>query len=287
MGTMQNTGICGISAGYSGTIPNANAISSIMGTEKTRPAKKAPKKRLNYNPREISNQLMRAGKSRNAAIVLIRAKRNVSVLKSAHATGQYDNKEIKIALDHAKRMVECSKLKVSHLKEEERMQGKNERERHAREQQKENEIKRRTHQKEQQLKIKMVQGEHQRILKEKSKRQELRQKRRMHRRQEQNEILDADLKYLKSQTENKPENQSLEFNGVALEMSMAAVQMAELQQMEQQIEQQAKIEAEMEVGMAAEAAFLDAKSISTPSTESSTPSSAETGSNTPAINVTI
>lgn len=207
---------------------------------------KRPKKKLNYNPREISSQLVRAKKSNNAGVVLIRARGKLSVLYKAYASGQYNNSEVQIAIVHARRMVECSRIKVRNLKEEEILEGKNNRDKVNGEQKKRNEIRRRVRRKEQDAKVKMALEENQRILKEKMQKQILFQKRRIHRNYEQSKITEADLKYLEDQIKNNQSDNSSEYDGVSLEISMAASQMSDLQMAEQQIEQQVAMEVEME-----------------------------------------
>lgn len=123
------------------------------------------KKRLNYNPREISSQLILAKKAENATVILSRAKSKLSVLKRALVSGQYNEKEVRAAITHAKRMVECCRMKAKNLKDEEKTRQQNEREA-------ENEIQ-------------------QAAMKER-----LQKTRRMHRNRENGKISEADMKYL-------------------------------------------------------------------------------------------
>lgn len=249
MGMTLNGGGSSISSGISqGTLNIKNQNNPAVRMSALRSSgRKMPKKKLNYNPREISSQLMRASKSRNASTVLIRAKSKVSVLHSALATGQYDDAEVRTAIAHARRMVECSRLKVRNLKEEESMKKRNDKTHSTEQQRKKNEVKRRVSQKEQQLKTKMAVEKNQQILKEKSNQQELRRKRRMHRNQELGKITEADMKYLEDQMKNNQGNSSVSYSGVVLDLSQTAAQMTELQMMESQIEQQVEAEVEMEM----------------------------------------
>ncbi len=91
--------------------------------------------------------MVRAKKSNNAGVVLIRARGKLSVLYKAYASGQYNNSEVQIAIVHARRMVECSRIKVRNLKEEEILEGKNNRDKVNGEQKKRNEIRRRVRRK--------------------------------------------------------------------------------------------------------------------------------------------
>ena len=239
------------------SVNNRNSVSgSMLGVGKTQ---NKVKKSLNYNHREISGQLMRAKKSQSAGNVLSRAKRRLANLQTAAGSGQYDSKEVANAIAHARRMVRCAQLKVRNLKEEEREQATHKRESTGQEQQKQNEVKRRVGQKERALKSKMMSEEIQQVTKEKRKRNELVQKRRMHRNQEQSKINEANMKYIKGQTENGTGvgSYSSVGSGAVLDLSMEAAAMAEVQMLEMMVGQQieAEIEAEVEAEIEAEMAL--------------------------------
>lgn len=249
-----------VNSGFGGAAGSASVVTTKKSiADRVKAANnqaKRPKKRLNYNPREISSQLARAHKSRNAAVVLARAGIKLGVLQQAYASGQYNESEVRIAIAHAKRMVECARVKTSNLKEEEILKKRNDRDHNSGEQKKRNEVKRRVRQKEQNLKIKMSLEEDQRILKEKNRKQLLLQKRRMHRNDEQRRITEADMKYLEDQMKNNQSDKTVRYEGVSLDLSAEAAKMAELQQLEQQIEQETELEVEMEY------AAMDAGSLS-------------------------
>ena len=202
------------------------------------------KRALNYNSREISSQLMRASKSRNAATVLAKAKSKVAMLQRCKASDQYHDTEVEIALAHAKRMVKCAQLKVSNLKQEEVLKKSSERELASSKQQKKNEVKRLVAQKENEMRQKAATEELQQSLKEKEYRRELVQKRRMHRNQERSKIAEADIKYLQDQT-NRSQGSGVSDTGVSLDISSVAMNMNELKMMETQID----TEEEMEIGV--------------------------------------
>lgn len=232
------------------TASNSMGIQGILSKNKT----KQKTKQLNYNSREISSQLLRASKVRNASIVLIRAKTKVGVLKRCLGTGQYNDREVLAAVVHAQRMVNCAQLKVRNLKEEEQLKHKNEKEQAESKQQRKNEVKRRVSQKEQALKSKLAMEEMQQARKEKKKRQELCRKRKLHRNQEYGKITEADMKYLKDRTENGGYSVRPDYSGVSLELSNAAMSLSELQlsakamQMtEQQIEQEIEMQVELQM----------------------------------------
>ncbi len=228
-----------------GTVTSNNTVAAMMRAARENKNKR-PKKKLNYNPREISSQLIRAGKSRNAGIVLVRAKGKLSALHQALASGQYNDREVRTAIAHARRMVECSRIKVRNLREEEMLKSRNDRDHRNGEQKKRSEVKRRVRKKEQDMKVKMALEENQRVLKEKTQKQILMQKRRMHRNTERGKITEAHMKYLEDQLKENQNEHAQQYDGVSLELSYSASQMSDLKMMEQQIQQEAELEVELE-----------------------------------------
>lgn len=233
------------------TIKNINDSRARLGAVR-KTGKKATKP-LNYNHREISGQLARAKKAQGAATVLTRAKSRLANLQRAAGSGQYNKKEIAAAIAHARRMVRCAQLKVRNLKEEEQEQKSFQKENGTKKQQKQGEVKRRVAEKERELKQKIAIEETQEVLKEKRRRCEMAQKRRMHRNQERGKIAEADMKYIKAMSDNNngyAGSSYCEDSGIALDISSAAMALAELALMEQargeiEMEAEAEVEAEM------------------------------------------
>ena len=224
------------------TFEQMAGVSSSGGTSK---------KQLNYNHRDISGQLLRAKKPQSASAALTRAKSKVSMLQRAAASGQYDSKEVANALAHARRMVRCAQLKVRNLREEERERQSAQKENNGKSQQKEHEVKRRVAQKERQLKQKVSIENTQEVL-QKKKKNEMAQKQQRHRSQERGKIAEADFKYIKSQLEDGKGfgggSSYCEDSGITLDISDAAMSMAELEMMAQnqtEAEAEAEVEAEM------------------------------------------
>ena len=92
MGNLMNTAyVSGL------TVKSVNNPDARLGFVRSSYNNSKNKKHLNYNPKDISGQLLRAGKSGNAARVLSRAKSKVSLLKRCKATGQYDEAELNTA----------------------------------------------------------------------------------------------------------------------------------------------------------------------------------------------
>ena len=156
------------------------------------------------------------------------------------------------ALAHARRMVRCAQLKVRNLREEEREQQSAQKENSGKSQKKEHEVKRRVAQKERQLKQKVSIENTQEVLRQKKKKNEIAQKQQRHRSQERGKIAEADFKYIKSQLEAGKGfgggSSYCEDSGFTLDISDAAMSMAELEMMAQnqtEAEAEAEVEAEM------------------------------------------
>lgn len=274
MGSTINGAACGMNTQSAMvgtlTIKNTNNPQARMSAIGRTGSSTKAKKQLNYNHREISGQIMRAKKAQNAANVLSRAKSKLATLQRQAGSGQYDTKEVANALAHARRMVRCAQLKVRNLRVEEQELKAHNRESSAKAQQKQNEVKRRVAQKEQELKKKVAVEEMQEVAREKRKRNEMVQKRRMHRNQERSRINEADMKYIKGLMEQP---QGMDTNVSAgscamLDLSMEAAALAEVQmlaqaqqQMEAEIE--AAIEAEFEAGSMAIDSGVAAGSLNT------------------------
>ena len=97
--------------GWNIDIKNANKDSRARMSTSVEEQSSGTKKKLNYNYKEVSNQLLRAKKPQGAANALTKAKSRLATLQRYAATGEYDSKEISAAVAHARRMVECAQLK--------------------------------------------------------------------------------------------------------------------------------------------------------------------------------
>lgn len=81
---------------------------------------KKKKKRLQYNFKEISTQIMLAKTSVSAGGVIARAQAKVAMLQRKLRSEEYDSKEVERALGHAKKMEAVARKKKKHLAEEEK-----------------------------------------------------------------------------------------------------------------------------------------------------------------------
>lgn len=77
------------------------------------------KKKLRYQFKDISSQIIRSKSSHSARKAVGAARREVLRLKQEKNSGKYDSEEIDAAIAHAKAMERVAKKKVKHLEEEE------------------------------------------------------------------------------------------------------------------------------------------------------------------------
>lgn len=82
--------------------------------------KNAGKRALNYNYRKVSGAIMRARSATQANNALTSAKSTLSNLSRKSGSKLYDAKELEIAINHAKKMIRTARKKVQNIKAEER-----------------------------------------------------------------------------------------------------------------------------------------------------------------------
>lgn len=269
------------------TIRENNQFKSQVAYTSRKSKSSTTKKKLNYNYRDVSGQLLRAKKVQGASNALSRAKSKLSMLRRCAASGQYDTKEVAAAIAHARRMVECAQLKIRNLKTEEMEQRKNRNENSAEERQQKGEVKRRVAAKERELREKMAIDEIQKVQQEKTKRQQMIQQRRRHRNQEQGKINEADMKYLKQQAENyRCENSGSTMinSDVILNLSAEASRLSEAQ-----IKFQAEQAAAMEMEAVSDMAGMTGADIAAPvqTTVQGTSSSGTEGAAPAAVDISV
>ena len=73
------------------------------------------KKKLQYSYKKISSQIVRSKTSVSARKAASAARREVQRLKRLRNSGEYDEEELQISIDHAKSMERVAKKKVVHL----------------------------------------------------------------------------------------------------------------------------------------------------------------------------
>ena len=117
----------GMMAGIGSVVTRTNSYGgarsgSSGGVQKTTTNKKKKYKRLNYNYREISGRILRAKTSVNANLVVTSARTRVATLRRRYGCGEYNDKDLEIAIAHAEKMVRIAKKKMKNLKAEEQAQ---------------------------------------------------------------------------------------------------------------------------------------------------------------------
>ncbi len=96
-----------------------HADQTVAGTLSiSTPGKKKPK-RLQYNFKEISSQIMMSHTSGSASRIVAKARRKVATLQRNRRNDEYDEKELESAILHAKKMERIARKRMNHLKEEE------------------------------------------------------------------------------------------------------------------------------------------------------------------------
>ena len=83
-------------------------------------------KKLRYNFKKISSQLMRCKTSVSARLVAGKARREVVKLKQDLVSGNYNEDDLQIAINHAESIERAARKKVRHLQEEELIKIKDE-----------------------------------------------------------------------------------------------------------------------------------------------------------------
>ena len=97
-----------------------NPDGSVAATVSFHTPEKKKVKRLNYNFKEISGQILRAKTCMSAKQVAVRARSKAAILRRQLKCGVYDDQELESAILHAEQMVRIAKKRMRHLEEEER-----------------------------------------------------------------------------------------------------------------------------------------------------------------------
>ena len=80
------------------------------------------KKRLQYNFKRISAQIMRSKTSGSASQVVSKARQQVAMLQRKTKNGDYDETELRNAIIHAQKMERIARKRVKHLEQEEALE---------------------------------------------------------------------------------------------------------------------------------------------------------------------
>ncbi len=172
--------------------------------EKNQKAQKNVKKRLNYNFRKVSGSILRAKTVMQAGNALSSANASLSNLRRKSASDKYNSKEIEAAIQHAKKMVRTARKKVINLKTESREQSLDDTVEHNKS------LDNRKEQMAERHKsiANDVKREQELVLLEKALKRIREQKKNVRRRDEANDLLNADMEYLKRQIQLMKQEQN-------------------------------------------------------------------------------
>lgn len=206
--------------------------------------KKKKYKRLNYNYREVSGRILRAKTSVSARQVVAHARTVVAVLRRRYGCGEYDDRDLEIAIIHAEKMVRISKKKLKNLKAEELAKRTSELEEATEEQEEDNaakteetqpesgemneeELRKMIRRMEQELQELAAENSMEELTEEcfggggKMSEEELKQVKKKHRCDEMRRIVEADMKYLKAMFQRIVQEQQEIASAATLELSGA------------------------------------------------------------------
>jgi hypothetical protein len=98
-----------------------NATGSSAGSVRISSPEKKKLKRLNYNFKQISSQILLTKTSGGANRIKIKARQKAAMLqgKLTNNNSEYDSRELRMALNHALKMERIAKKRAKHLKQEE------------------------------------------------------------------------------------------------------------------------------------------------------------------------
>lgn len=216
---------------------NASAVSRTT-------AKKKKTKKLNYNYRDVSGRILRAKTSVSANLVVAHARTMVAVLRRRYGCGEYNDRDLEIAIIHAEKMVRIAKKKVKNLKMEEQGKRASEEDRAQEACEDENSLnaadmqseEREVSEEDLRNMIKELEQELQRLAAENSmddladaclgengavSKEELEKIKKKHRCDEMRQIVEADMKYLKAVFQRMLQEQQEIATAATLELSNA------------------------------------------------------------------
>ncbi|MCM1088273.1 MAG: hypothetical protein NC419_08955 [Muribaculaceae bacterium] len=97
-----------------------NKDGTTMGTISISKATKKKKKKLSYNFKRVSTQILAAKTSSNAGKAVRQARGQLVLLLMKQKSGDYDEKAVSDAITHAREMERTAKKRKKHMEEEER-----------------------------------------------------------------------------------------------------------------------------------------------------------------------
>lgn len=102
-------------------VKNRNSSAASFRISKSKQKKT---KRLNYNFKSVSAQIMLSKSSNAAGKAVTKARGTLAMLLRKMGTGDYDEQELEHAIIHARKMERIAKKRVKHLRQEEEIEQK-------------------------------------------------------------------------------------------------------------------------------------------------------------------
>lgn len=108
------------SSTFSQIAADSSNYSKLLQTQRSsKQSTRLALRKINYDFKGISSQILRSKTSQSARNVAAKAKREVLRLKRKLSNGEYDEDELRLAISHAQAMERVAKKKAKHLLEEE------------------------------------------------------------------------------------------------------------------------------------------------------------------------
>ena len=99
--------------------PRDGSVVATIGYTKSSAAQSKKKKKLPYNFKQISTQLMSAKTADGARAAASRARMKIAQLEKYRRNSDYDSEDVDSAIIHAQKMERIAKKRMRHLKQEE------------------------------------------------------------------------------------------------------------------------------------------------------------------------
>lgn len=118
-------GIMGVNRSNTRTIQikdiTGNVVATIRTSSSSRSSNSSKKKKkvLQYNFKQISTQIMQSKTPTSARKVMTKARGKVAELLRKQSIGDFDDRELRAAIIHAKKMERIAKKRMKHLQQEE------------------------------------------------------------------------------------------------------------------------------------------------------------------------
>ena len=226
--------------------PYGNQNSNNTRNVQTKSNKKKKYKKLNYNYREVSGRILRAKTSVSTRQVVTHARTVVAMLRRRYGCGEYNDRDLEIAIIHAEKMVRIAKKKLKNIKAEELAQRTSEVEKITEEREEERaseteetqseggemseeELRKMIRRMEQELQELAAENNMDELTQEcyggggKMSEEELKMMKKKHRCDEMRQIVEADMKYLKAMFQRMMQEQQEIASAATLELSSAMV----------------------------------------------------------------